>query len=532
MGSARQLRRLFQSVALGILAVALVSVSALPKHPGIATAAPGSSQPKAVLRMAIKSAITNMDGMIDGNTANNAVIEQVVEPLLNMDEKGNIKPHLAVSWSASQDDPSVWTFKLRPGVVFHDGSPFNAQAVAASFRRLKSPEFKLSRGIQYYRPLVSVTAVDNLTVQVKTDGPWGILPVFMTYVASAVVGPPVANQPKVAVPIGTGPFKFAEWKPGEFVRFVRNERYWGPAPFFDEVVIFEIPEDSTRVAKLLAGEVDLITDVPPVEEQRLRRARGVVVRNDPTDRVMWLQFNVRRKPFDDRRVRRAIKHAINVDAIAKGVLKGQAQSADSLAAPGVFGYLADLNYHEYNPDKAKALLAEAGYPNGFSTSITFGSPRYPLHEEILTAIQAQLAEAGIRVKLNKLEWGVYLATIRKPLEQSELEMNSWAWSSVVGDISFLISANFLPEGLFAPSCCNTMFWANKNVGELFKLSQQETDTNRRLRLLGLIQQIINQELPQVHLFVYRQLSAHVAGLEGLVMPPNGEWVLTGAKFRR
>jgi peptide/nickel transport system substrate-binding protein len=176
-------------------------------------------------------------------------------------------------------------------------------------------------------------------------------------------------------------------------------------------------------------------------------------------------------------------------------------------------------------------LAKAGYPNGFETSITYAVGRYLLQQEIVTAIQAQLAQVGIKARLNPLEDGVYRVTTRKPLQDNPLEMNITAWSSVVGDVSFLIGAVFVPSAI-PPSCCNTMFWENRGVVDLYRASLEQTDIDKRLGQLRAIQQIVNQEVPQVHLFVYRQITAQTARLAGMRVPPNQHWYVGRARFTR
>lgn len=494
-----------------------------PKAPTI-TPTPGPTV-GGTLVIGLGPPIVSMDGMYESNTVNQGALKNVVEKLVDIDAEGNIQPQLATSWEASADG-KAWTFHLRKGVKFHDGTDFNADAVKATFERNKDPNLGLPRS-GLYNVFDSIDVVDDYTVSITTQEPYGPMLALLTHASAGIQTSKYRDVKEITKPIGTGPFVFEEWKPGESFTIIRNDNYWGPRALLDKVVMKELPDDSTRIAALEAGELQFAYPIPPAEIDRLRANPNLVVDVGPALRVLYLQMNTSRKPLDDVRVRQAIKYAIDVDPIVKGVLQGLGTPADSLVAPGVVGYYAVPDYHRYDPAKARQLLAEAGYPNGFKTRVWMGAERYVLLKEILTAVQAQLKEVGIDMEIEPVEWNTLLALLRKPQEENEVVMNAWAWSSPTGDIQYIFDSN-LTAAAFPPARWNFMFWDDKEFNEVVASAQTETDPARRFELIKRAQEIVADQVPQINLIVYGQATARSAKVHNVVFPPTEEFYLGSA----
>ena len=296
-------------------------------------------------------------------------VMQIHETLVKYDLDMNIVPCLAEAWEVSSDQ-LTWTFRLRKGVKFQDGTPFNAEAVKYTFDRIVDPATasprKSSAGM-----IKGVKILDEYTVAITTLKPFGPFLAQLTAYNLAILSPTQAKKlgKKYAQnPAGTGPFKLESWAPGEKVVLARNEEYWGKKAYLDKVVFKVVPEDATRVMLLLSGEADVIASVPTVLLDKLQQSKDVKVVREKGFRTIYIGLNNKVKPFDDIRVRKAVSHAIHPEAIVQGVLKGVGTLGGSFESPAIPGAVQGLKPYPYDPARAKKLLAEAGYPNGFTTS--------------------------------------------------------------------------------------------------------------------------------------------------------------------
>jgi peptide/nickel transport system substrate-binding protein len=438
--------------------------------------------------------------------------------LTHSDRSPAVIPGLATSWTPNADG-SVWTFRLRPNVKFVDGTPWNADAVVFNFDRY------LNKSSQYYYPelnseaglllvgIKTVTKVDDLTVEIDTDGPLSYLPDDL---AVLPMGSPTAikrlgNDGFAQHPVGTGPFMFQSMVPGQRLVMVRNPHYWDGAPKLDKVVLRPMPDASARVAALRAGEVNWIEVPVPDDVPSLRSAGYQVLINSYSHIWPWV-FDMTRKPWDDVRVRQAANYAINRDAMVKDLLKGTGAPAYQYAPKGDHGYSPSLNTYRYDPAKARQLLTDAGYPNGFDTTLSFptsGSGNMipiPMNE----ALQQDLAKVGIRVKLQPVEW-----------------------SSMLGDyfngrIPGRAGAINISLGFVFLSLWNTFFSSTSpiNVGKLndpkvdayLAAARSQLDTNKRDQIYTQLNAQLLQDAPW--LLVVNDLNPRVLApnVHGFVMP--------------
>ena len=323
-------------------------------------------------------------------------------------------PDLAKSWDIVDD--TTYVFHLHEGVSFHNGEPLTASDVVFSFERLLLPEFN-NIG-KYSEPLIeSVEALDDYMVQFNLRAPYAPflnrMPTF--YIVPEDYITEVGSEEFARQPIGSGPFRFVEWVRDDHLSFEANEDYWRGAPQADSVTFRPIPEPSTRIAALLSGEVDIIEQVNFTDIPLIERSDGVRVEAVQDNRIYFYAINSSEPPFDDVRVRRALTHAIDWDTVLS-IYDGYASRVAVPATPNDFGYssyIDDISHliPGYDPELARELLAEAGYPDGFATTIETPLNRYPKDAELAQAVAAQLSEVGIDASVEASEWGIYYGEV-------------------------------------------------------------------------------------------------------------------------
>jgi len=440
------------------------------------------------------------DSLDPQNTQSNPgeqVNRMMHENLVRFSAKMQLEPALAESWLASKDG-LTWTFKLRKGVKFHDGTPFAAKAVKYFFDRVLGDEkpFKAS----LYTPVVQgAEVIDDSTVRVILKQPFGAFLFIMAHSAGAIVSP-AAHQKwgkDLALhPVGTGPFKFVEWMKGDHVTMERNDGYWGGAPNLDRVVVKTVREDQARVLMLESGDADLIVNIPTEEIPRLRKDARFTIESSPTARALFIAINVKKKPFDDVRVRQALNYAVNRDAIVKELFQNNAQVVASHVSPLQNGY-AQLAGYPYDPKKSKELLAQAGQP---ALKVKLWSPkgRFVKDYELAQAVQQDLAAVGVEATLSTMEWGAYLAATKTPAEQTPRELFLLGWSPSTGEARWG-TFPILHSSQLAPKGDNRGFFVSRGLDEAIDKATLATTDQARLGALREAQQIAIKEAPYIFL---------------------------------
>ncbi len=338
---------------------------------------------------------------------------------------------LAHAWSAV--DPKTWEFKLRDGVKFHDGTALTSADVVFSLERVPNIENNPNPYTGQLKTITGVKAVDDMTVQITTDVINPQLPAQMTQVfvvsKAATEGKSTGDFTNGTASIGTGPYKVVNYKPSQSLEMERNPDYFGEAPEWEKVTVKFITNDAARVAALLSGDVDLIDFVSPTDVPRLRKAEGIAVHTRPSDRVIYLSMDQHRdqanfatdldgnplpeNPFKDIRVRQAISLGINRDAIVERVMEGFATPANQMVPPGMLGYNESLAPLSYDVEKAKALLAEAGFPNGFGLTVHCPNDRYVNDGKICLALGQMLSRIGLKMEVVSEPRSVYFSNYRE-----------------------------------------------------------------------------------------------------------------------
>ncbi|MGY5799804.1 ABC transporter substrate-binding protein [Rhizobium sp. LEGMi12c] len=395
---------------LKVAAVLAASVLAMPL----------ASQAKD-LTVGLAASTTSMDPQFYVVGPNSAMARNIFDGLVNQDEKQRLQPALALSWKTIDD--TTWEFKLRPNVKFHDGSDFTADDVVASIKRVPlASKNSPSSFAAYIKAITEVTAVDPLTVRIKTDGPTplllnnlsriAILPAKMRDITTEEM-----NSGKGV--IGTGPFKFVSWTPDDNVVLARNDAYWGEKAAWDKVTFKIFKNSSARVAAMLAGDVDMIESIPTADTRRLQASDQLKVVNVAGNRIMYLHMDQARdvspfakgpdgkNPLLKPEVRRALSLSINREALVDRIMDGQGVPAGQLVPEGYFGYDPSIKVDPYDPNKAKELLAKAGYPNGFSLTFHASNDRYPNDSKVAQAIGQFFSRVGIKTEVATLPGSVY-----------------------------------------------------------------------------------------------------------------------------
>ncbi len=494
----------------------------------VATACGGGSESGApaglrdTLVFAASADATTLDPHNTTDTESDQVIMMMYETLIGFDHDMKIVPRLAERWEVAPDGVT-WTFQLRQGIRFHDGTLFNADAVHRNFARVMDPVANHKR-LVLFDMIDRVEAVDERTVRITTKYPFGAFEPTMAHVSAAIVNPAVAATfgkdfgSAADRASGTGPYRIVSWKKDQEIVLERNDDYWGEKGRTKRIVYRPIPEAASRVLALEAGDVDVITRVPSADIARLEKEPGIAVTKTPSVGMQQFRFNVARKPYNDTRVRQAISYAINRRAIVDNLVSSFARPSTGALTPIMRGY-ANLGEIPYDPDKARALLKAAGYPNGFRTRIAT-TPRYPMGVELAEALAADLKKVGIEAAIDVIEWGTmvtYWAGL--PPEKNPQEIFIMGAGASTADADWGLRPIFRS----APTNENNYgYYSNAEFDRVIEAAMRETDAEKRQQLYRRAQEIVYLEDPgAVWLFDTLYVVASRANVEGVTPSPLG-----------
>ena len=440
------------------------------------------------------------------------------ETLVNRDANGELVPGLAESWT--QVDDLTWEFKLKQGVTFHDGEAFNADAVKASFDRLLDPEVASPRAF-LFEMVTEVKVVDESTVQFVTEYPFSPLLAHLTHNGGSIISPKSIEEDYAAMeadssvkagsvigtnPVGTGPFKFESWTPGTEIKLVKFAEYAGTPVHIDSVTFKVVPESATRVAELQSGYAHIIGAVEPGQVANVNTFDGASVLETASSSLTYLGFNTEKEPFNDPKVRQAISKAIDRPTLIDGIYEGFGIPAISPLAPGIFGYTEDVTSMAYNIDEAKALLAEAGYADGFKTTIWTNDN--PARQQVAIVLQEELKKLNIQAEIEVMEFGSYL----EKTAAGEHDMFILGWSNPTGDADYGLYALFHSSQHGDPG--NRSFYTSEKVDELLEKGRREADPTAREAIYKEALQLISDESPMafvLHPYTLTGVSDKVSG---------------------
>ena len=386
----------------------------------VAGAATFATSQAADLRVALKTEPSSMDPHFHVYSPNIMVGMYTFDKLVNFDEKMNLMPGLATSWTATDDQ--TWEIKLRPGVKFHDGTVLSGEDVKFTIARAISIPNSPSSYERFLKPITNVEIVDPTTVRLKTEGPFPLMPRYLA--TFAIVSKKHAENLQTAdyntgkAMMGTGPFKFVEWVKGDRIVFTRNDAYWGEKAPWDKVTLRPMGSDAVRVAALLAGDVDVVEKVPTTDIANLKSNPRVNLVQGPSSMVIYLGMDssrdaspfvtdkqgrpLDRNPLKDARVRKAISKAINREVIVERVMEKNGIPAGQIQLDGTFAASSRLKPEAFDPDGARKLLAEAGWGDGFGLTLHASKNHYVNDDKIAETIAQMLVRIGIATKVETM----------------------------------------------------------------------------------------------------------------------------------
>jgi peptide/nickel transport system substrate-binding protein len=405
-----------------------------------------------------------------------------------------VEPALATSWERSEDG-TVWTFKLREDVTFHDGTPFNAEAVRFSFMRLidEDHEYHGLGDYSYFNYLLGdviedIKVVDEYTVAFHLKNKFAPFLTYMGYYSQFPVSPAAIKEHGEDVyqhPSGTGPFELVEWKKNEYITMKVNEDYWGEKPKIDKLIWKVVPDSSTRYLELQSGQVHAIKGIAPNQIEKIKQNDELTMHQVPGANIFNMTFNVAKEPLDDPKVRQAIAYGIDKKTLVDGVYEGLGTQAVTSVPPTVFGFNDDIELYSYNPEKARELLAEAGHPDGVSFTLhTFVHARPYVNNPVDAAelIKDQLSEVGIDVTIETNEWGTHHDLMNNLKHQAGF--SGWY------DIPY--PSNFLKTMLLEGADTN---WENQEMVDLANNALSTYDREEQEQYYRRMQEIEHEALP-------------------------------------
>jgi len=522
--------RQFRSVlrfALGLTAATL-----------LATATPGSPANAAgTLIWGLPVGASVLDPHVSCGWMAKFVDYQIYEALVETDLKvaeapTKLRGQLAESWDIS-DDGTVYTFKLRQGVKFHDGTPFNAEAVKYNFDRFldpKAPQYSETANayfgfIGFTSAIKSVEVVDEYTVKVTLNSAnyeWlrmGMEDCPQFYIISPKAIETYGDEGLPLHPTGTGPFKFVEREPGVKIELTRNDDYWGEKAKLDRVIFREIEDPATRMNAFRAGEISVIQDPVWEETQDLVDEGNILTINENTPTLWYVTLNMKYPAFKDPRIRQAINYAIDRESIAKEVLHGFGRPAYGMLNAGTYAHDRDYVSYPYDPEKAKALLKEAGAEN---LVVTFDLPKYGFSEVIEKWIQRDLKKVGIEVKLNIMEWLAYLDKWNAGMLE-DVGMDDIIW----GEQTPIFTAQSYRCDRQPPNGWNQGWYCNPDMDKLFAEAEVTRDEAKRAELYQQADKwIMENDPPYAPVYHYFNPIVLNPSVKGFVNAPSNWWDLS------
>lgn len=458
------------------------------------TAVPAPEGPEGTLVRALTTFPNSLDLPQCAERNASTTAWHMYDTLLWVNEEGILEPALAKDWDVSEDG-SEYTFYLRDDVTFHNGEPFNADAVVFSWERAKDAGFEYSN---LWQLATTVEKVDDYTVKITTEGPDAL---FLTTVADnwAIIPPQYFQEVGQAGfdehPVGTGPFVFVEWVKGDRIVLKANPDYWREdTPKIENLIFRPIPESATRVAAIQTGEVDIVTRLSSEEAQSLLGVPNVTVIKYAQARVYYIAFNNVTtgvgQPTEDPLVRQAMNYAVDIEAIIDSLFNGFAKPAIGFVATGELGY-DNVEPFGYDPDKARDLLAQAGYPDGFEMDMACPAGAYTHFEEVCEAVAGYLGEVGIQVNLEIMESGHYW-DLEAAKELPPLFGDSW--SATDGEAyRRLIGALGGEEAAYSS-------WTDETIIDMLVEIKSTIDQEERAKLYGELQVYMRDNPPFVYLY--------------------------------
>ena len=506
---------------VGAIGAGAAIAACAPAVTPVASPTPRQPRKGGTLTYAASADIVTLDPTNIGDAVSANSSRMIYESLTRQAADLSYGPGLATKWEAQG---TAWTFTLRQGVKFHDGTDFDASSVKFVFDRILGPEGTLRKGT-WQGIVAGVDVVDKYTVRFTTKYVDPFFPTRVSDGSTASVFSPEAfkkyGKDISKNPVGTGPFKLGEWIKDDHLAVERFDGYWGGAPLLDKVIVRPLPEAETRVVALEAGDAQLVIRLNPEHISRIEGNTALRLIRTDTTRHYYMGMANLKEPYKDLRVRQALNYAIDKQSLLKNILSGLGSVQGGLLPKGAASYV-DLPGFPYDPAKAKSLLAEAGYPNGFTANFIGTKGIYLKDFELEQAMQEMWKAVGVNIKLEIVENAKYLELLRMDPTKSPLEMWWDTFSGAgAGSADYVLQRfgckSFRPVGTNTAGSCFT---------EIDAIAQQavvELDSTKRDTLMKQVQEQLSQQAPAVWLFSIKQLTGSSAKLHDPVIRNEALW---------
>jgi glutathione transport system substrate-binding protein len=481
---------------------------------------------------AVASTFTTTDPYDANDTLSQAMAKSFYEGLFGFDKDMKLIPVLADSYTVSPDG-LVYTIKLKQGIKFHDGTDFNAAAVKANLDRVTNPDNKLKR-YSLYNNIGKTEVVDPYTARITLKTPFSAFVNQLAHPSGVMISPAaLAKYGKDIAfnPVGTGPFKFVEWKATDHLKVAKFDGYWKKGyPKVDSITWKPVVDNNSRAAMMQTGEAHFTFPVPYEVAEVLKSKPELDVVAAPSIVLRYLSMNTQQKPFDNLKVRQAIAYAINKDAVAKVAFSGYAAPAEGVAPQGV-EYAVKLGPWPYDVAKAKQLLAEAGYPNGFEVEL-WSAYNHTTAQKVTQVLQQQLQQIGIRTKITLLEAGQRVEKVESWQDPKTAPVRLYyvGWSSSTGEADWALRPLLYGES-WPPRLFNTAYYKNDKVDAAIKGAQLTTNSAEKAKLYKEAQEQIWADAPWAPLVTERLLSANNKKLSGVYVIPDASFNFTDVDLK-
>ncbi|MBN3160156.1 glutathione ABC transporter substrate-binding protein GsiB [Pectobacterium sp. CHL-2024] len=470
--------------------------------------------------IAVGSTFTSLDPYDANDSLSQTVAKSFYQGLFGFDKEMKLVNVLADSYDVSPDG-LTYTVKLHPGVKFHDGTPFNAAAVKVNLDRASNPDSRLKR-YNLFKMIEKTEAVDDLTVKITLKTPFSAFVNNLAHPAAVMISPAALKQYGKDIgfhPVGTGPYRFVTWNQTDFVKVEKFNGYWKAGlPKLDSITWRPVVDNNTRAALLQTGEAQFAYPIPFEQAKVLEKNDKLALVASPSILHRYISMNVTQKPFDNPKVREALNYAINKEALIKVAFSGYATPAEG-PLPSSIDYSVKYHPWPYDPAKARELLKEAGYPDGFTTTL-WSSHNHSTAQKVLQFTQQQLAQVGVKVQVTAMDAGQRAAEVEgKGVKETGVRLFYTGWSASTGEADWALSPLFATAS-WPPAQFNTAFYSNPQVDADLANALKTTDRTEKQKLYKDAQDKIWADAPWIFLATERLVSANSKKLTGFYVMPD------------
>ncbi|MFP9528458.1 glutathione ABC transporter substrate-binding protein GsiB [Pectobacterium brasiliense] len=470
--------------------------------------------------IAVGSTFTSLDPYDANDSLSQTVAKSFYQGLFGFDKEMKLVNVLADSYDVSPDG-LTYTVKLHPGVKFHDGTAFNAAAVKVNLDRASNPDNRLKR-YNLFKMIDNTEAVDDLTVKITLKTPFSAFVNNLAHPAAVMISPAALKQYGKDIgfhPVGTGPYRFVTWNQTDFVKVEKFNGYWKAGlPKLDSITWRPVVDNNTRAALLQTGEAQFAYPIPFEQAKVLEKNDKLALVASPSILHRYISMNVTQKPFDNPKVREALNYAINKEALIKVAFSGYATPAEG-PLPSSIDYSVKYHPWPYDPAKARELLKEAGYPDGFTTTL-WSSHNHSTAQKVLQFTQQQLAQVGVKVQVTAMDAGQRAAEVEgKGVKETGVRLFYTGWSASTGEADWALSPLFATAS-WPPAQFNTAFYSNPQVDADLANALKTTDRTEKQKLYKDAQDKIWADAPWIFLTTERLVSANSKKLTGFYVMPD------------